>query len=160
MPLSPHQRPPTTSSRFSASSDTGHRCARQAPAVTGACSATPATGCRPVSFSWYQDYPAPPDFIDPLFSCGSFLPDNQNNLNESEFCDPRIDAQAQRALTSQQGDPTAATTRWAAIDRELTDQAPWVPLYNPRDLTLLSTRVGNYQYHPYWDLLIDQLWVR
>jgi ABC-type transport system substrate-binding protein/DNA-binding SARP family transcriptional activator len=111
-------------------------------------------------FSWYQDYPAPPDFIDPLFTCSSFLPDNQNNLNESEFCDPRIDAQAQRALTSQQGDPTAATARWAAIDRELTDQAPWVPLYNPRDLTLLSTRVGNYEYHPYWDLLIDQLWVR
>jgi peptide/nickel transport system substrate-binding protein len=111
-------------------------------------------------FSWYQDYPAPSDFIDPLFTCGSFLPDNQNNLNEAEFCDPRIDAQAQRALTAQPGDPAAATTAWAAIDRELTDQAPWVPLYNPRDLTLLSTRVGNYQFHPYWNVLIDQLWVR
>jgi len=48
---------------------------------------------------------------------------------------------------------------WAA-DHELTSQAPWVPLYNPRSLTVLSTRVGNYQYHPYWYLLIDQLWVR
>jgi hypothetical protein len=65
-----------------------------------------------------------------------------------------------RALTSRPSDPAAATTRWAAIDRELTDQAPWVPLYNPRDLALLSARVGNYQYHPYWSLLIDQLWVR
>ena len=83
-----------------------------------------------------------------------------NNFNEAEFCDPQIDSQAQRALTSRPGDPAAATTRWAAIDRELTDQAPWVPLYNPRDLTLLSARVGNYQYHPYWSLLIDQLWVR
>ena len=33
-------------------------------------------------FSWYQDYPAPSDFIDPLFTCGSFLPGNPNNLNE------------------------------------------------------------------------------
>jgi peptide/nickel transport system substrate-binding protein len=111
-------------------------------------------------FSWYQDYPAPSDFIDPLFTCGSFLPDNPTNLNEAEFCNPRIDAQAQRALTSQPGDPAAAASRWAAIDRELTDQAPWVPLYNPRDLTLLSARVGNYQFHPYWNVLIDQLWVR
>jgi len=54
----------------------------------------------------------------------------------------------------------AATPRWAVIDHELTDQAPWVPLYNPRDLTVLSARVGNYQFHPYWNLLIDQLWVR
>jgi hypothetical protein len=29
-----------------------------------------------------------------------------------------------------------------------------------RDLTILSARVGNYQFHPYWNLLIDQLWVR
>ena len=53
-----------------------------------------------------------------------------------------------------------AAGRWAAIDRELVNKAPWVPLYNPRDLTVLSARVGNYQFHPYWNLLIDQVWVR
>jgi peptide/nickel transport system substrate-binding protein len=111
-------------------------------------------------FAWYQDYPAPSDFIDPLFTCGSFLPRNPNNLNEAEFCNARIDAQIQRALTARPSGPSAAATRWAAIDRELTDEAPWVPLYNPRDLTVLSARVGNYQFHPYWNVLIDQLWVR
>jgi peptide/nickel transport system substrate-binding protein len=111
-------------------------------------------------FSWYQDYPTPSDFIDPLLTCGSFLPASQDNANDAEFCDPRIDAQAERALTSRPGDPAAATASWAAIDRELTDQAPWIPLYNPRYLTVLAARVGNYQYHPYWALLIDQLWVR
>ena len=35
-----------------------------------------------------------------------------------------------------------------------------VSLYSPRDLTVLSARTGNYQFHPYWGLLIDQLWVR
>jgi peptide/nickel transport system substrate-binding protein len=60
----------------------------------------------------------------------------------------------------EQRDPAAAADRWAAIDRELVNSAPWVPLYNPRDLTLLSARAGNYQFHPYFDLLIDQLWVR
>ncbi len=111
-------------------------------------------------FSWYQDYPAPADFIDPLLTCASFLPGNPNNLNDAEFCDPRIDGQAQRALTLEPANPSAAAGRWAAIDRELVDQAPWVPLYNPRDLTVLSARVGNYQFNPYFDLLVDQLWVR
>jgi YVTN family beta-propeller protein len=110
-------------------------------------------------FSWYQDYPAPSDFIGPLLSCASFLPGNPDNLNTAEFCDPRIDAQAEQALAVNPSDSTAAY-RWAAIDHELVDQAPWVPLYSPRDLTVLSARVGNYQFHPYWDLLLDQLWVR
>ncbi len=111
-------------------------------------------------FSWYQDFPVPSDFIDPLFSCGSFLRGNPANINTAEFCDPRIDALARRALALQPADPAAADARWAAVDREIVNRAPWVPLYNPRDLTVLSARVGNYQFHPYWNLLIDQLWVR
>jgi YVTN family beta-propeller protein len=111
-------------------------------------------------FSWYQDFPVPSDFIDPLLSCGSFLPGNPANINTAEFCDPRIDALARRALALQPADPAAADARWAAVDREIVNRAPWVPLYNPRDLTVLSARVGNYQFHPYWNLLIDQLWVR
>jgi peptide/nickel transport system substrate-binding protein len=111
-------------------------------------------------FSWYQDYPAPSDFIDPLFTCASFVPDNRNNINDAEFCDRRIDAQARRALILEARDPGKAAGRWAAIDRDVVNDAPWVPLYTPRDLTVLAARVGNYQFHPYWNLLIDQLWVR
>ena len=59
-------------------------------------------------FGWYQDFPAPSDFIDPLLSCGSFLPGNPNNCNTAEFCDPRIDALARRALTLESADPEAA----------------------------------------------------
>ena len=111
-------------------------------------------------FSWYQDYPAPSDFIDPLLTCGSFVPHSPENINAAEFCDPRIDAQAQQALALERRDPGLAAGRWAAIDRTLVNKAPWVPLYNPRYLALLSAHVGNYQFHPYWNLLIDQLWVR
>ena len=111
-------------------------------------------------FPWLQDYPAPSDFIDPLLTCSSFVPGNPANVNVAEFCDRQIDTQARHALILQVGTPAAAAGQWAAIDRELVDMAPWVPLYNPRDLTALSARVGNYQFHPYWNLLIDQLWVR
>jgi peptide/nickel transport system substrate-binding protein len=111
-------------------------------------------------FPWYQDYPAPSNFIDPVLTCGSFVPADPGNVNTAEFCDPSIDAQTQRVLAGEVGDPATAAGQWAAIDHEIVDQAPWVPLYNPRDLTVLSARTGNYQFHPYWNLLIDQLWVR
>ncbi|MGI9007542.1 MAG: ABC transporter substrate-binding protein [Streptosporangiaceae bacterium] len=112
-------------------------------------------------FSWYQDYPAPPDFVGPLLTCRSFIRDSpQGNLNGAEFCDRQIDAQVSRAVTIQSRLPNAGWRLWARIDHELVDQAPWVPLYNPRALVFLSRRVGNYQFHPYWTVLIDQLWVR
>ena len=110
-------------------------------------------------FGWYQDYPAPSDFISPLLTCHSFLPGNPANLNAAEFCNHRIDAQVGQALALQVHNPSTAAALWAHIDHELVGQAPWVPVYNPRSLVMLSTRVGNYQFNPYWSLLIDQLWV-
>jgi ABC-type transport system substrate-binding protein/DNA-binding SARP family transcriptional activator len=111
-------------------------------------------------FPWYQDYPAASDFLHPLLSCRAFEPGDPSNLNAAEFCNRRIDGQMRRALASQVHDPNTAEGLWGRVDRELVDRAPWVPLYNPRALTALSARVGNYQFHPYWALLLDQLWVR
>jgi ABC-type transport system substrate-binding protein/DNA-binding SARP family transcriptional activator/streptogramin lyase len=111
-------------------------------------------------FAWYQDYPAPSDFIRPLLTCQSFVPDSPGNLNAAEFCNQRIDVQAERALALQPGAPNTAEALWTRIDREIVGQAPWVPVYNPRSLVMLSARTGNYQFDPYWSVLIDQLWVR
>ncbi len=111
-------------------------------------------------FAWYQDYPAPSDFISPLLTCQSFLPDNPGNLNAAEFCNQRVDGQAKEALALQPHDPSAAWALWARIDHEIVGQAPWVPVYNPRSLMMLSRRVGNYQFDPHWPVLIAQLWVQ
>ncbi len=111
-------------------------------------------------FSWYQDYPAPSDFISPLLTCQSFLPGNPANMNAAEFCNPHIDAQVTQALALQARNPGGAAALWARIDHQIVNQAPWVPIYNPRSLVALSARAGNYQFAPYWSVLIDQLWVR
>jgi peptide/nickel transport system substrate-binding protein len=111
-------------------------------------------------FTWFQDYPSPGNFIDLLLSCRSFVPRNAANLNVAEFCDRAIDSQIRRAQSLGQSDPAAAGEAWSRIDHELVDRAPWVPLYNPRSVTALAARVGNYQYHPFWTVLLDQLWVR
>ena len=111
-------------------------------------------------FSWYQDYPAPSDFITTLLTCGAFHPGSQSNSNDAEFCNRGIDAAAQRAASLQASSPGVASLAWSKVDRQITDQAPWLPLYNLRLDIATSARVGNYQYHPFWSVLLDQLWVR
>jgi peptide/nickel transport system substrate-binding protein len=104
-------------------------------------------------FTWFQDHPTPSNFIEPLLTCRSFVPRSQDNLNVAEFCNRRIDVQQAR-------NPAAAGELWSRIDHELVDRAPWAPLYNPRTVTVLGRRVGNYKYHPFWNVLLDQLWVQ
>jgi peptide/nickel transport system substrate-binding protein len=111
-------------------------------------------------FAWTQDYPAPSDLIAMLLTCRAFAPQNQSNLNDAEFCRPAVDNAVQRALALEPSSPGSASQAWAAIDRQFTDQAPWLPLYNPRLDIPTSARVGNYQYHPFFGSLLDQLWVR
>jgi len=113
------------------------------------------------TFEWVADYPTASGFFDAIFSCASFIPNSPSNLNASEFCDRRIDQQIEQGLTAQATNPNAARGLWERIDRQTVDQAPWVPLVNPKVVDVLSKRVGNYQYSPAGlGMLIDQLWVR
>jgi ABC-type transport system substrate-binding protein len=57
-------------------------------------------------------------------------------------------------------DQTAANRLWSKIDREIVDQAPWLPLHTYRQVNFVAKRVGNFQYNPQFGLLLDQLWVR
>ena len=42
----------------------------------------------------------------------------------------------------------------------ITDQAPWLPMFNPKNIDFVSKRVGNYQFSPQWLFLLDQAWVQ
>ena len=118
------------------------------------------TGIQAGFFAWAQDYPAPSNFLT-LFTCGAFLPANLNNVNLAEICNPRIDRAVSAALARQTTDPRAtADATWAAVDRLVTNLAPWVPIVNPRNAVVVSRRVGNVQSNPQWGVLIDQMWVR
>ena len=102
---------------------------------------------------WFQDYPAASNFVDPLLSCGA-------DANSTGLCDPDIDRMIDRALELQAVDPARARELWAEIDHRIVDLAPWVPLVNPVRVDIVSNRVGNYQAHAQWHVLMDQLWVR
>ena len=79
--------------------------------------------------------------------------------NPAHFCDARVDAQLARLAKEEPVDPAGSAALAAAIDREVTNQAPWVPLFTPRLADLTSSRVGNYEYNAGF-VLLHQLWVR
>jgi YVTN family beta-propeller protein len=110
---------------------------------------------------WAGGYPAPASFLVELFSCPGSLVGSPNIPDSSQFCDPGIDRQMRRAQAERLSDPTGSRALWQRVDREITDAAPWVPLIASENVSVLSKRVGNYQYSPAaTSMLIDQLWVR
>ena len=111
-----------------------------------------------ILWGWAADYPAPWGFFGPMLSCQSA--DQPGTQNTARFCDPHVDALARQALAAQATDPAAARRLWAQADHIVTDQAPYVPVYNHTPAGFVSSRVGNYQTSPVYGLLPGQMWVR
>jgi peptide/nickel transport system substrate-binding protein len=110
--------------------------------------------------SWFQDYPAASDFLNVLLGCASFVPNSNASPNIAEFCNQPIQAQMNAALQQGITDPSGANTKWAAVDKAVTDQAPWVSMFNPKLLNFVSKRVKGFQFSPQWYFLIDQASVK
>ncbi len=110
--------------------------------------------------NWFQDYPAPSDFLQVMFSCASFHPGSDASINMSGFCDPAIDARMQAAGTAALSDPAAAARLWAALDRDLTDRAPSTALFQIHWLDLVSTRFGGFTFSPLFHMIFSKAWVR
>jgi YVTN family beta-propeller protein len=103
--------------------------------------------------SWTADYPSAYDFMAIWFSCAG-------GYDHGWFCDPRLDRKIRHADSLQASNPALATESWSKIDRELVDQAGWLPLVNPQQVDFVSARVHNYQHNPVNGIVVDQLWLR
>jgi len=111
-------------------------------------------------WDWYQDYPAASDFINTLLSCGAYIPNDDHSNNAAEFCNKSVDSTIKTALSQGATSTAAANQSWAKADQMITDQAPWLPMFNPKNIDFVSKRVGNYQFSPQWLFLLDQAWVQ
>jgi peptide/nickel transport system substrate-binding protein len=110
---------------------------------------------------WYQDYPAASDFLKILLSCSQFHVGSDNSINIAGYCNKTLDAKMNQAETLGQTNPTAANKLWGQIDEEMMAQgAPWVPLFNPKQIDFVGHRVGNYQFSRQFYMYVDQLWVK
>jgi peptide/nickel transport system substrate-binding protein len=110
--------------------------------------------------SWYQDYPAASDFINVLLSCASFHEGSDSSINIAGFCDKKIDAQMQHALSTERTSMDKANQEWGQIDQAISKQAPTAPLFTPKLIDFTSKRVGNYQFSKQFYMLVGQLWVK
>jgi len=109
---------------------------------------------------WYQDYPAPSNFIHVLFGCDSFTPGSDSSVNMSGFCDKALDNRMKAAMQLAVTDPEAANQEWQQIDQDTMQLAPAVPLFTPKNVDLVSERLGNYQFSLQFHWLFGSAWVQ
>lgn len=101
---------------------------------------------------WSPDYPSPSAFLPPFFGC-------HGGYSNGFVCDATLERQIASASTLQVRDPHDAAGAWARVDRRITDQALFVPTVQLEQPELVSKRVRNYEYHPVWGFIADQVWL-
>ena len=109
--------------------------------------------------AWFQDYPAASDFLNVLLGCGTIHKNSDASPNIAEFCNKPINNLITKAEADGSTNPTEAASLWTQVDHMDTQQAPWVDMYNPKQIDFLAKNVHGYQWNPQWYILIDQLWL-
>jgi oligopeptide transport system substrate-binding protein len=105
-----------------------------------------------VYLGWFQDFPDPSDFYNPILSCASNV---EGNFNNAWYCNEEIDALATEAQGEQ--DVAARTEAYKEVFNRIMDDVPWVPLYHPEVVTLVNPRVTTFVLHPVWTFDLTRL---
>jgi len=87
--------------------------------------------------NWFAEYPNPNAFFQPMLTEGSLSPTNATNL--ARFADPRISAKIEKLATEPLGPEQEA--EYAAVDKEVMEQAPLVPYGNATAPTFVSAAI-------------------
>lgn len=88
-------------------------------------------------YNWYEDYPNPNDYFQPLLAGESIAPINNTNLAQMD--DPKLNAKIARLGEEQLGPKQEA--EYAAMDREYMEQAPWAPYGTNTVSTFVSSAI-------------------
>jgi peptide/nickel transport system substrate-binding protein len=86
---------------------------------------------------WYEDYPHPNDFFQPLLSGESILP--EENSNFAQIDDPALNAKIKKLSEEPLGPKQEA--EYASLDREYMEQAPWAPYGTRTVSTFVSSAI-------------------
>jgi peptide/nickel transport system substrate-binding protein len=89
---------------------------------------------------WFEDYPHPNDFFQPLLAGESIQPTNNTNLPRID--DPELNDKLTRLAEQPLG--PAQEAQYAEIDRAYMEQAPWAP-YGTRTLTTFVSDAINFE---------------
>lgn len=87
--------------------------------------------------NWFEDYPNPNDFFEPLLSAESIQP--TNNTNWSQIDNPALSAKIAKLGAEPLGPKQEA--EYADLDREFMEQAPWAPYGTLTVSTFVSSAI-------------------
>jgi peptide/nickel transport system substrate-binding protein len=87
---------------------------------------------------WFEDYPHPNDFFQPLLNGASIQ--TTNNQNFSNTADPALDQKVDK-LGEQTLGPEQEK-QYSEVDKEYMEQAPWVPYGNRTLSTFVSSDIN------------------
>jgi dipeptide transport system substrate-binding protein len=100
-------------------------------------------------------YPAPFDFAS-LATCAGV----GGGQNYARFCDPTVDASIDSALALEARSRQDASDAWVQVDRTLTDDAPYLPLFVQDNAVVLSSRLRHYEVSAPYGPIYDEAWLR
>jgi peptide/nickel transport system substrate-binding protein len=86
---------------------------------------------------WFQDYPHPDDFFNPLLNGNNIAASANLNIY---FDDPSVNKKIEQLV--QQPLNSATEAQYAALDKQVMEQAAWVPYGNRTWTTFTSDRVS------------------
>ena len=87
---------------------------------------------------WFQDYPHPTDWFGVLLD-GTRITQTHNN-NYANFNDPDINKQIEQ-LGTEPTLTTAVNQKWASVDKQVMEQAPWAPFINQQGIDTFNSDV-------------------
>jgi peptide/nickel transport system substrate-binding protein len=87
--------------------------------------------------NWFEDYPHPNDFFQPLLDGTSIAPTNNTNWPQIDV--PELNAKIDQLRTEQPGPKQEA--EYAALDKSYMEEAPWAPYGNLSVATFVSSEI-------------------
>jgi oligopeptide transport system substrate-binding protein len=110
-------------------------------------------GKVPITWTaWFQDFPDPNDFVEPILSCASAVP---GTFNEPWYCNPKVDTFAHK-LKSMTNQKQRLAQYWK-LDKMIMEDAPVVPVYHPVLYQLRSKALTTYSYSAVWGYLFQDM---
>ncbi|WP_303323440.1 ABC transporter substrate-binding protein [Actinomyces radicidentis] len=94
--------------------------------------------------SWNPDYPSANANIQPLYASSEI---GDGGYNVSRYSNAEVDAAIEAA--SAETDATKAESMWAALDKQIAEDVPSVPLLNRRNSFLHGSKVGGFFVNPF-----------
>ena len=107
-------------------------------------------GKAPMTWTaWYQDFPDPNDFYEPILSCASAIP---GTFNLAYYCNSKVDMLAHQLKVTV--DQASRLKGYPELDRMVMADAPLAPVFNSVYYILPSSALHNFYLHNVWTLVL------